>query len=200
MPQTKKRGRPAKYGGDKRSKKSKADDSESDDDFSDSDDQVSNPLPDVAQVDGELDGNGAANGNKASNADNQQAEDGQSEVKAGTKREAIDAELAKNYNHTPGTLLVCGGTQWDLIGRRELPKAAKNVPPSPGPPNLWGPHKWAQETRVNYVVSHCTACHSVLITEDGRAMTWGRNDKVKTSTFVIMPDHCGRRFTGGSRP
>ena len=77
-----------------------------------------------------------------------------------------------------GKLLICGGTNWDLIGRKELPKsAAKNVSQSNGR-NLWGPHVLDMSgVRVKEVVSSCCACHSVAITTDGKVMTWGRNDK-----------------------
>ena len=41
--------------------------------------------------------------------------------------------------------------------------------------NLWGPHRTL--FRVKEMVSACTACHSMIITEEGKVMTWGRNDK-----------------------
>ncbi|XP_060068574.1 protein RCC2 homolog [Ylistrum balloti] len=73
-----------------------------------------------------------------------------------------------------GELLLCGGTNWDLIGRKQLPKNAKNG----GGPNLWGPHRMDNMigTRVRTVVSGSTACHSVIITAEGKALTFGRND------------------------
>ncbi|KAI7697510.1 Protein RCC2 -like protein [Sarcoptes scabiei] len=58
-----------------------------------------------------------------------------------------------------GRLLVCGGTNWDLIGRKELPKQAKNA------------------ENVSNAVSGCTACHSLIVTDDGKVLTWGRNDR-----------------------
>ncbi|XP_023210764.1 protein RCC2 homolog [Centruroides sculpturatus] len=74
-----------------------------------------------------------------------------------------------------GTVLMCGGTNWDLIGRKELPKNAKKS----GGRNLWGPHRLTalQGIRVRVVASGDSACHSVVITEQGKVMTWGRNDK-----------------------
>ncbi len=41
--------------------------------------------------------------------------------------------------------------------------------------NLWSPHRTAYRVRV--MVSSCTACHQMIITEDGSVMTWGRNDR-----------------------
>lgn len=75
-----------------------------------------------------------------------------------------------------GRVVIFGSTNWDLTGRKELPKSAgKNVQTSGK--NLWGPHTWSEKTRIKKAVSSCTACHSIIITEDGRAMTFGRNDK-----------------------
>ncbi|KFM78642.1 Protein RCC2-like protein, partial [Stegodyphus mimosarum] len=76
---------------------------------------------------------------------------------------------------TAGTLLFCGGTNWDLIGRKELPKTAKGAVGR----NLWGPHRLAslQGIRVVSVFAGSCAVHSVIIIEGGQALTWGRNDK-----------------------
>lgn len=84
------------------------------------------------------------------------------------KSDAAGAKMA-------GTVLFCGGTNWDLIGRKELPKSAKGATGR----NLWGPHRLSALSgiRVTKVVSSNTACHSVIITEAGRVMSWGRNDK-----------------------
>jgi len=77
-------------------------------------------------------------------------------------------------------LLVCGATNWDIIGR----KTAK--PPPTGIPvqNLYGPHVWGEKIRVRTIASACTACHSALITEDGRVMTWGRNETGQVSHIL----------------
>ncbi|XP_015912785.2 protein RCC2 homolog [Parasteatoda tepidariorum] len=109
-----------------------------------------------------------------------------------------------------GTLLFCGGTNWDLIGRKELPKTAKGA----GGVNLWGPHRIAslQGIKVTGVYAGSCAVHSVIITEGGKPYTWGRNDKGQlghcdtkrrdTPTLVdTLKDHniisaaCGRSHT-----
>ncbi|XP_054719884.1 protein RCC2 homolog [Uloborus diversus] len=76
---------------------------------------------------------------------------------------------------TAGTLLFCGGTNWDLIGRKELPKTAKTATGV----NLWGPHRLASLSgiRIRSVFAGSCAVHSVIVTDAGVAMTWGRNDK-----------------------
>ncbi|KAJ8321119.1 hypothetical protein KUTeg_002706 [Tegillarca granosa] len=73
-----------------------------------------------------------------------------------------------------GELLFCGGSNWDLVGRKQVPKGVKNG----GGPNLWSPHRICNMlgVKVRTVRSGCSACHSVAITADGKAMTWGRND------------------------
>lgn len=74
-----------------------------------------------------------------------------------------------------GEILFCGGTNWDLIGRRNLPKGMKAV----GGPNLWGPHRLTglEGIRVRTVASGNSACHCVAITDEGKVYTWGRNEK-----------------------
>jgi len=95
------------------------------------------------------------------------------------KTEAVDSchvtEQVKEEEG--GRLLICGGTNWDLIGRKELPKSAKNGTASSEIKNLWGPHVWSDTTSIKQVVSSCCSCHSVIITSQGKVMTWGRNDK-----------------------
>jgi alpha-tubulin suppressor-like RCC1 family protein len=75
-----------------------------------------------------------------------------------------------------GLMIICGGVNWDLIGRKELPKGAKQPPKNVNVTNLWGPHVWGENTRVTHISSSCVACHSALIDEDGKVYTWGRNE------------------------
>ncbi|PVD35390.1 hypothetical protein C0Q70_02352 [Pomacea canaliculata] len=74
-----------------------------------------------------------------------------------------------------GEVLFCGGTNWDLVGRRTLPKGVKPI----GGPNLWGPHRLGglESIKIRTVASGCNACHCVAITEEGKVYTWGRNEK-----------------------
>ncbi|XP_066480523.1 protein RCC2-like [Tiliqua scincoides] len=76
-----------------------------------------------------------------------------------------------------GQLLIFGATNWDLIGRKEVPKqqaAYRNLGQ-----NLWGPHRYGCLTgiQVRTVVSGPCAAHSLLITTEGKLWSWGRNDK-----------------------
>lgn len=95
-----------------------------------------------------------------------------SEAKSDADNDEVEDETVKSVD--AGRLILCGSTNWDLTGRKELPKNVKA--PTSGK-SLWGPHVWEEKTRIKKAISSCTACHSVLITEDGKAMTLGRNDK-----------------------
>lgn len=92
-------------------------------------------------------------------------------------------ETPEPEDEPTGTLLICGSANWDMTGRKELPKNAKKpVVADPGARNLWGPHKVLLDgsdkpLRVRGVFSGCNACHSVIVTDDGLTMTFGRNDK-----------------------
>ncbi|XP_025938195.1 protein RCC2, partial [Apteryx rowi] len=72
-----------------------------------------------------------------------------------------------------GQLLIFGATNWDLIGRKEVPKqqvAYRNLGQ-----NLWGPHRYGclSGIQVRTVVSGPCAAHSLLITAEGKLWSWG---------------------------
>lgn len=54
--------------------------------------------------------------------------------------------------------------------------SAKNA----GGPNLWRPHRISSMlgVKVRSAISGCSACHSVIITAEGKAMTFGKNKKL----------------------
>jgi hypothetical protein len=75
----------------------------------------------------------------------------------------------KGPNHC-GTLLLCGATNWDMAGKRESQKGSVNVGR-----NLWSPHQFGPLVgiRVRVIASGNSAAHSVIVTEDGRCLTFG---------------------------
>ncbi|XP_046381078.1 protein RCC2-like [Haliotis cracherodii] len=91
-----------------------------------------------------------------------------------------DIDITLEGSMLSGEVLFSGGTNWDLIGRSQLPKGVKNR----GGPNLWGPHRIAglKDVRIRTVVSGCTGCHCVVITTEGQVYTWGRNEKGQLGT------------------
>ncbi|XP_046424109.1 protein RCC2 homolog isoform X1 [Neodiprion virginianus] len=75
----------------------------------------------------------------------------------------------------PGTLAMCGLTNWDMSGRKAPPKGVKATVGR----SLWTPHtfKNLEGTRVRLVASGPAASHNVVVTEDNRCLVFGRNDK-----------------------
>jgi len=177
MPKTKKTAASTSKGGARGKKKSDPDVITADDVTSDSDDysdtEVKKPRIDGPGGDVDHENGSSANGTKTNNT-----KDSSSALSLETASDETKALFAGDA----GRLVICGGINWDLIGRKELPKAAKNAAAASassgsGKDNLWGPHVWDSDIRIREIVSSCCACHSVIITTDGKALTFGRNDK-----------------------
>ncbi|KAI9107745.1 hypothetical protein K1719_021081 [Acacia pycnantha] len=68
-----------------------------------------------------------------------------------------------------GELLFCGGTCWDIIGRRK----------GPADGNLFSPTRLRPLVGIDirFVASGCASCHCVALDVEGRCYTWGRNEK-----------------------
>lgn len=73
-----------------------------------------------------------------------------------------------------GTVLVCGAMNWDLCGRKAVPKGCKTANVGR---NVLSPHRFGPlaGVRVRVVASGCNAAHSVVITEEWKAMTFGKH-------------------------
>lgn len=147
-------------------------------------------------------------------------EDGlaKTEISAETTEHKEEQDDSKD-DEIIGTLLLCGGANWEMTGRKELPKSAKKPANlDPAARNLWGPHrvrlnaKADKPLRVKGVFSGCSACHSVIVTDEGQVLTFGRNDKgqlglgdtetrytpvvvEKLEGINIVAASCGRSFT-----
>uniref|UniRef100_A0A8C0JY72 Regulator of chromosome condensation 2 n=1 Tax=Canis lupus dingo TaxID=286419 RepID=A0A8C0JY72_CANLU len=90
-----------------------------------------------------------------------------------------------------GQLLIFGATNWDLIGRKEVPKqqaAYRNLGQ-----NLWGPHRYGclSGVRVRTVVSGSCAAHSLLITTEGKLWSWGKSGWGRGSQGCFFTDILG---------
>lgn len=68
-----------------------------------------------------------------------------------------------------GELLFCGGTDWDIIGRRKGLVEGNLVSPTRLRPLM--------SVDIRFVASGSTACHCVALDVEGRCYTWGRNEK-----------------------
>lgn len=150
---------------------------------------------DEAQLNGEKKGDLQAKSEESSSPATK-AEDKKEESEQTSKKSAETTQKSANDSTTKttqeepiveeatsGVLLICGGANWDMTGRKELPKTAKKpVEANPAARNLWGPHRVSLENggktlRVKGIFSGCNACHSVIVTDEGGTMTFGRNDK-----------------------
>lgn len=131
-------------------------------------------MPPKKRTAGETNGAGKRKKRKDSDEfDDYDEEDGPS-FGAGGDGDATDySEVKLEGSMLSGELLFTGGTNWDLIGRNKAPKNSKG-----GGPNLWGPHRLAKlcGVKVRTVASQSGACHSIVISTDGRVWTWGRNE------------------------
>lgn len=136
---------------------------------------LANADNEVEKVSDQNDKNEQNDQNKGAKVENDQTQNENVDPTSKDDNVPENIEEAKKEEDETGLLLICGGTNWDLIGRKELPKSAKSSPQQGR--NLWGPHLWAKNIRIREVVSSCTACHSVIITENGQALSFGRNDK-----------------------
>lgn len=80
----------------------------------------------------------------------------------------LPQELLKTLIKPAGQLLMCGLVNWELTGRRDAKTTLKLHP------NLYSPTRFTNY-KVRLAVSGCVSAHSVLVTEDGKAMSFGRN-------------------------
>ncbi|KAI4464569.1 protein rcc2 [Holotrichia oblita] len=80
----------------------------------------------------------------------------------------LPQELLKTLIKPAGQLFLFGMVNWDIAGRKEN-KSGNRLHP-----NLNSPHRFT-DLKVRLAVSGCVSAHSVIVTEDGKAMTFGRN-------------------------
>lgn len=94
---------------------------------------------------------------------------------AGTCDRKDDRDVRVKGPDDCGMFLICGGTNWDLTGRKNVPKGTKGATGR----NLWSPHRFTplNGVRVKLVASGSNSVHSIIVTEEGRAMSLGRNEK-----------------------
>ncbi|WCJ35135.1 Regulator of chromosome condensation (RCC1) family protein [Euphorbia peplus] len=81
----------------------------------------------------------------------------------------IEAEKKLDDEKLSGELLYCGGTGWDIIGRKKGSLDGNLISPTRLRPLVGLP--------IRYVASGCASCHCVALDIDGRCYTWGRNEK-----------------------
>lgn len=95
----------------------------------------------------------------------------------------LPEELLKTIIKPANPLLMFGMVSWDLVGRRENKKLQRTHP------NLYSPHRF-KDIRVRLAVSGSCSPHSVVVNEDGQAMTFGRNQYGQLGTGdLVTKDH-----------
>ncbi|KAH7919448.1 RCC1/BLIP-II [Leucogyrophana mollusca] len=87
----------------------------------------------------------------------------------------IPPELAGSANPQWGRVLICGGTDWPKLGRKD--KAGKGGDGADVAPDLLEPHILRSLGNVKAVSIHasCCACHFIVLDTDGAAWMFGRN-------------------------
>jgi len=115
----------------------------------------------------------------------------------------LPEELLKTLIKPAGQMLICGQVNWESTGKKEKSNGKY--------PNIYSPNKFT-DYRVRFVTSGPVAAHSVIVTEDGKAMTFGRNqcgqlgiDNTNTADkptpvvgleeYNIISAACGRNHT-----
>lgn len=75
-----------------------------------------------------------------------------------------------------GELILCGGTNWSLNGRKKARKGDEKYE-NVGR-NLWKPHRYTcmSGIQVSRVITGPMSCHSLLIDSSGKVYSWGRNE------------------------
>ncbi|CAG9798752.1 unnamed protein product [Chironomus riparius] len=115
-------------------------------------------------------------------------------------------ELLASRDREPGRLLIAGMVTWDLVGKKTDTKGGIKIRP-----NLYYFNRFTED-KYRLAVSGSTSAHSVLISMDRKALTFGRNTmgqlgqpELKTyekptpvaglEGFDIIDAACGRNHT-----
>lgn len=91
-----------------------------------------------------------------------------------------DTNLKLKAPEHAGMLLITGCVNWDMNGRSKVPQGVK---PNVGR-HIYEPHIFAplMNTKVRLAVSSACSAHNVIVTEDNRCLTFGRNEKGQLGT------------------
>jgi hypothetical protein len=79
----------------------------------------------------------------------------------------LPEELLASRDREPGKLLMAGMATWDMTAKRADAKAGVKIRP-----NLYTFHRFTDE-KYRLVLSGCSAAHSILITMDRKALSFG---------------------------
>lgn len=82
----------------------------------------------------------------------------------------LPEELLKTFDREPGNLAISGMVTWDLTGRRDTKQKITKIRP-----NLYVFHRFMEDQKFRAAISGPSSAHSILITMDRKALTFGRN-------------------------
>ncbi|GBE86634.1 predicted protein [Sparassis crispa] len=104
-----------------------------------------------------------------------------SEGPSDPNRESTNANYNSQHEIQWGRVLICGGTDWPKLGRKDRAGGSKKVQDDtsvPGP-DLLEPHILRSLSNVKVVSIHtsCVGCHVVALDIDGVAWLFGRNER-----------------------
>lgn len=93
-----------------------------------------------------------------------------------TKSAATNDKTASDSQQW-GRLLICGGTDWPRLGRKDRTGSTNPETGEPLNPDLLEPHilRSLVNVRITSVHTSCASCHFVAIDVDGNAWLFGRN-------------------------
>ncbi|KAF8655946.1 hypothetical protein AX16_002853 [Volvariella volvacea WC 439] len=97
---------------------------------------------------------------------------------------------AADAHHRWGRVLLCGGTDWPKLGRKERGGAAARAESDDPPnPDLLEPYTLRSLSNVKATSIHtsCSGCHFVVLDADGSAWLFGRN--TSSALGVTGVDH-----------
>lgn len=130
-------------------------------------------------------------------AEQQQQEQEKTEQKISTNDENTD-ENQKDENKANSTsessvsthLLFCGSSQWDLIGRKIVPKAVLDRGGSDAGEDILAPTRLDlidyPDFRIKSVWSGPCAAHAILLSESGEVFGIGRNDDAQLAQADLV--------------
>ena len=98
----------------------------------------------------------------------------------------LPEELLASRDREPGQLVMAGMVTWDIVGKRADTKGGVKIRP-----NLWNFHRFGED-KYRRVVSGCASAHSILVSMDRKALTFG---KLHFSTW--LPYRSFPYFTSG---
>ncbi|KZT10189.1 RCC1/BLIP-II [Laetiporus sulphureus 93-53] len=99
-----------------------------------------------------------------------------SETKSLSDKQSAEPQSTEQW----GRVLLCGGTDWPKLGRRERGGGSKNAPEGDeSGPDLLEPHilRSLSNVKITSIHTSCVGCHVVAIDIDGAAWLFGRNER-----------------------